>query len=205
MVNKCAKVLAPSTYYSFIHQNIYFIKKSVDSRLLPQRAGSEPVDHAITYFNHVRLPPKALLGSLEMPTDLRQNFLSVIWRVGVGSLALSLTTIPALKTSAYVAGRYSLRRTVTGANGVPIPIIEFRTQQSPILHTLAQVFVLEAYAKEAVGHFMNTDLDMRVRHGIAASVKAVMVYHCQRSLYDLAERCGAQGLCEHNQIIATQV
>ena len=94
---------------------------------------------------------------------------------------------------------------VTNENGEATPIIELRTQQSPILHALAQVFVLEAYAKEAVEHFTNRDLDVRVRHGIAASTKAVMVYHCQRSLFDLSERCGAQGLFGHNQIIAAQV
>lgn len=140
-----------------------------------------------------------------MPADLRQNFLSVTWRVAVGSLALALCIIPYLKICVYVAGRYSLRRTVTSKNGEPAPIIEFRTQQSPILHTLAQAFVFEAYAEEAVQCFTNTNLDVRVRHGIAASAKAVMVHHCQRSLYDLTERCGAQGLFEYNQIIAAQV
>lgn len=163
-------------------------------RVLPQRAGSKPVDHAITYFDHVRLPAAALLGSLEKPADLRQNFLSVIWRVGVGSLALSTLSITALKASVYVAGRYSLRRTVTGADGAPMPIIAFRTQQLPIFHTLAQVFVLEAYARDASEQFVNPDLDPRVRHGIAATLKAVMLQHCQSSLYSLAERCGAQGL-----------
>ncbi len=175
------------------------------SRILPQRAGSKPVDHAITYFNHVHLPATALLGSLEKPEDLRQNFLSVIWRVGVGSLALSSTTVPILKACVYVAGRYSIRRTVTGNDGTPTPIIGFRTQQLPILHTLAQAFVLEAYSEDAAERFVRPDLDPRVRHGIAAALKAVMLYHCQSSLYALAERCGAQGLFEHNQIIASQV
>lgn len=174
-------------------------------RVLPQRAGSKPVDHAITYFDHVRLPAAALLGSLEKPADLRQNFLSVIWRVGVGSLALSTLSITAMKASVYVAGRYSLRRTVTGANGAPMPIIAFRTQQLPIFHTLAQAAVLDAYSKDAAGQFVNPDLDPRVRHGIAATLKAVMLQHCQSSLYSLAERCGAQGLFEHNQIIESQV
>lgn len=174
-------------------------------RVLPKRAGSKPVDHAITYFNHVRLPATALLGSLEKPADLRQNFLSVIWRVGVGSLVLSSVTVPILKASAYVAGRYSVRRTVTGADGKPTAIIGFRTQQLPILHTLAQAFVLEAYSRDAAERFLAPNLDPRVRHGIAAALKAVTVLHCQQSLYSLSERCGAQGLFEHNQIIASQV
>ncbi|EMD40441.1 hypothetical protein CERSUDRAFT_130285 [Gelatoporia subvermispora B] len=179
--------------------------KGITSKVLPTRAGAKPVDHALTYFDHVRLPAEALLGDIEKPKDLRQNFLNVIWRVGVGSLALSTLSITAMKASVYVAGRYSLRRTVTGTDGAPLPIIAFRTQQLPIFHTLAQVYVLEAYAKDAGRRFIQPDLDPRVRHGIAATLKAVMVQHCQSSLYSLAERCGAQGLFEHNQIIESQL
>ena len=175
------------------------------NRVLPTRAGANPVDHAITYFDHVHLPKEALLGSLEKPHDLRQNFLDVIWRVGVGSLALSNLTIAALRASVYVAGKYSIRRTVTGPDGKPLPIIAFRTQQLPILHTLAQTIVLDAYGKDSAQRFVSPDLDPRVRHGIAAALKAVMVQHCQSSLYSLAERCGAQGLFEHNQIIQSQL
>ncbi|KAJ7485009.1 hypothetical protein B0H11DRAFT_1148270 [Mycena galericulata] len=179
--------------------------KGVSAKILPGRAGSKPVDHALTYFDHVYLPSTALLGKLEKPKDLRSNFLRVIWRVAVGSLALSTLSIPALKAGVYVAGKYSLRRTVTGPDGSPMPIISFRTQQLPILHTLAQTQVLEAFAATAIEWFTRDGLDMTVKHGIAASLKAVMLQHVQTSLYQLAERCGAQGLYEHNQIIESQL
>jgi acyl-CoA oxidase len=42
-----------------------------------------------------------------------------------------------------------MRRKVAGTHGQPTPIISFRTQQLPILYTLAQVFVLEAFSKDA--------------------------------------------------------
>jgi hypothetical protein len=48
-------------------------------------------------------------------------------------------------------------------------------------------------------------LDPRVRYGIAAVFKAIMVHHVQGSLFALAERRGAQGLFKENQIIASQV
>jgi len=179
--------------------------KGVSAKLLPTRAGSNPVDHAITYFDHVHLPKEALLGSIEMPADFRTNFLKVIWRVTVGSLALSNLTVTTIRASSYIVGRYSIRRTVTGPGGKLIPIITFRTQQLPVFHALAQSFVLDAYGKDAAREFSSPDLDPRVRYGIAASLKAVMVLHCQSSLYSLAERCGAQGLFEHNQIIQLQL
>jgi acyl-CoA oxidase len=136
---------------------------------------------------------------------MRQNFLRVIWRVGVGSIALSTLAVPAIKVSAYVAGKYSLRRTVTGADGKPMPIINFRTQQLPILHALAQSKVLEAYAKEAITWFTEPELPFLVKLGVATTLKAVMVHSTQSCLYALAERCGAQGLYQYNQIIEYQV
>jgi acyl-CoA oxidase len=185
--------------YSGFNDKLYYL------RLLPPRAGSRPIDHALTYFDHVSLPATALLGSLERPKDMRQNFLKVIWRVGVGSIALSTLSVPAIKTSAYVAAKYSLRRTVTSPEGKPVPIISFRTQQLPILHALAQTQVLDAFSKYGGALFTQPDLSSLTRLGVATSLKAVMVQCTQSTLYSLAERCGAQGLYQYNQIVEYQV
>jgi acyl-CoA oxidase len=91
-----------------------------------------------------------------------------------------------------------MRRKVAGKHRQPI---SFRTQQLPILYTLAQVFVLEAFAKDAAERFVARGLDPRIRYGIGAVFKAVMVHHVQGSLFALAERCRAQGLFEANQIM----
>lgn len=145
-----------------------------------------------------------MLGSIDRPKDLRQNFHSVIWRVGVGTLAVSFLCIPVLKAAVFVAGRYSIRRKVTGVDGAPFPIIGFRTQQLPIFHTLSQALVLVAYANDLSQRFVAPELDPRVRHGIAVAFKAVVIQHTQNSLPMLAERCGSQGLFKHNQIIESE-
>jgi len=172
---------------------------------LPTRGGAKPVDHALTFFNHVRLPATALLGKLDKPSDMRHNFLAVIWRVGVGTLALSAICVGNLKSGLYTAGKYSMLRHVTSADGTSMAIIGFRTQQLPILHCAAQCYVLEAYYNEISQRFIDPDLDHRVRHGLAATFKAVIMGHTQPTLYQLAERCGAQGLFKHNGIIETQI
>jgi acyl-CoA oxidase len=115
-------------------------------RRLPNRAGSKPVDHALTYFDHVKLPSTALLGTCDKPKNEREHFMKVIWRVPIGALALSTVTVPALKIATFVAGKYSLRRTVTDHNGELIPIMAFRTQQMPIIKALTQVAILDAFA-----------------------------------------------------------
>ncbi|KAL3492804.1 acyl-CoA dehydrogenase NM domain-like protein [Aspergillus germanicus] len=177
----------------------------ITSRVMPRHVGSKMVDHSITTFNHVKLPSSALLGTLDKPTNTRANFPSVISRISVGTLAISSAMIPVLKRCVFVAGKYSLRRTIHGPDGTPIPIISFRTQQIPILHTLAQIAVFEAWLLEATERFRDTGLEASMRHGIATCFKATVVKSTQESLYTLAERCEAQGLYEHNHIIESQL
>ncbi|KAJ4490545.1 hypothetical protein J3R30DRAFT_3278550 [Lentinula aciculospora] len=179
--------------------------KGVSSRMVPPRSGAKPLDHSITTFDHVRLPPGSVIGSLEQSTDIRGDFLKSIWRISTGGLALSITTIPFLRVGVYVAGKYSLRRMVTGAEkGSKMPILRFRTQQLPILHGLAQIHVLQAFSEVVIPRFRDTSVNMFVRHGISTIFKATAHQHCQSTLFVLAERCGAQGLFGYNQIVRGQ-
>ncbi|THH16516.1 hypothetical protein EW146_g4131 [Bondarzewia mesenterica] len=172
----------------------------VVSKLLPQRGGSRPVHHSITYFHHVRLPKTALLGSPEKPADPRATFFHGIFRVAVGTLAIGTFCVPVLQASAYIAGRYSMRRTVVDVDGGLKPIISFRTQKIPVLTALAQSVAIEAWMNKAIAMFRDTSLDGRVRHAIAAISKVVMIQHTMDAGLVLADRCGAQGLFEVNQI-----
>ena len=104
------------------------------------------MNHSITYFNHVKLEPGALLGDLDKAEDLRLNFLHSIERVAVGSFAIGSIGIPGLQLAAYIAAKYSMRRMVDASRGTSeeaarlatvhgpaqIPIFSFRTQQIPI-------------------------------------------------------------------------
>ncbi|KAG1814207.1 acyl-CoA dehydrogenase NM domain-like protein [Suillus variegatus] len=168
--------------------------------LLPPRGGSSPVNHALTSFNRVRLPPSALLGDLTKSNTMHRDFMSSIWRVAVGSLALGSAAIPNLQVASYIAARYFQRRHVTSVYGSPSPIISYRTQQLPLLHAIAQAFVLRALYKWGIERFMDKNLDVRVRHGLAACCKAVMLQHAQVGNYALSERLGAQGLFEYNRL-----
>ncbi|KAJ5086980.1 hypothetical protein NUU61_008287 [Penicillium alfredii] len=164
----------------------YRMHNGITSQKLPNRAGSRPIDHS-------------------KPRNMEDHFLSVIGRVTVGTLGLSSVVIPVLKRSVYVAGKYSIRRHVQGNDGKPTPIISFWTQQRLILHTLAQIAVFEPYTKKCIRQFMEPCTKSTVRHGVAATLKAVLNSATQSSLYSLAERCGAQGLFEYNHIIQGQL
>ncbi|KAJ5689859.1 acyl-CoA dehydrogenase/oxidase [Penicillium macrosclerotiorum] len=177
------------------------MNNGVTSKRVPNRLGAKPIDHSITFFNHVRLPSSALLGSIEKPKNMRTQFLSVIWRVMVGSLSLPTMLVPLMKRAVYVAGKYSIRRHIHDNHGGRVPIISFRTQQQPILHTLAKTKVFEPFIQECIRMFRDPSLDKNVRHGIGAIAKAVLCSAFQESLFGLAERCGSQGLFHYNHII----
>ncbi|OQD65072.1 hypothetical protein PENPOL_c006G10071 [Penicillium polonicum] len=175
--------------------------KGVTSKLLPPIACGRTLDHAITSFNQVYLPPTAMLGSHRKPANMRTQFLTAINRLGYGTLALSLSAIPGLRCAAFIVGKYSLRRTVLGPEGSPKPIISFRTQQLPILHALAETAVMEPFANWITTKFADTSLDFAVRHGLAVIFKGAMLQYTQKSFANLLERCGAQGVFMHNQLV----
>jgi hypothetical protein len=136
---------------------------------------------------------------------MRTQFLTAINRLGFGTLALSLSTIPGLKCAVLIAGKYSLRRMVHGPEGSPKPIISFRTQQLPILHALAECAVMEPFANWITAKFSDTSLDFSVRHGLAAIFKGAVLQYTQKSFANLVERCGAQGVFIHNQLVEMEV
>lgn len=178
---------------------------------MPWRAGTRPVGHAITYFDHVNLPATALLGSLSSSLSPRIQFLNSIWRVGIGSATLTAVTIPALRMYAYVAATYSQRRKVTNTQGEVVPTISFRTTQIPILNALSQAAALEALFKEMRVYFSGQPgtvqgLDkLEVRNSMAAIFKTTAIHHFRESSTELTDRLGAQGLFVENQLIGGEV
>ncbi|KAL3455375.1 acyl-CoA dehydrogenase/oxidase [Aspergillus heterothallicus] len=125
----------------------YKMHKGVSIKLLPRRTGSKPLDHCITTFNRVQLPPGALLGSLKnSPIDFHKT----IHRIHVGTLALTTTLIPILKRAVYITAKYSLRRNI------------------------------KLFTDESIAY--------SVRHGMAATFKAVLTQSTQASLFSLSER-----------------
>ncbi|KAJ7866256.1 acyl-CoA dehydrogenase NM domain-like protein [Mycena olivaceomarginata] len=180
----------------------------INCRVMPRRAGESPVGHSITWFDHIKLAPWACLGSLTRPKNPKAAFLAALWRVSVGGLAIGAVSVPAIGVSAYILGRYSLRRHVINPNtGEAMPIIDFRTQQIPILHALAQSFVMQAFmnGSSTLKTFTDFTVGAPVRAGIAAAARAAMMMHSQESCTQLSDRLGVRGLYGHNQIINIQL
>ncbi|PLB46467.1 acyl-CoA dehydrogenase NM domain-like protein [Aspergillus steynii IBT 23096] len=179
--------------------------KGVTSKVLPPRTGAHPIDHALTSFNHVRLPNSALLGPIEKPKNERSQFFTSIQRVSAGTLFLSAGCIPLLKNAIYNASLFSMRRKVKGHDGKPVAVIHFRTQHLPILHAIAQYHVLQAFFIKAAMEFRDVKYDPRVRHAWATVFKAVALQHFQKSIRAMNEGCGWHGYFEQNQILQSEL
>lgn len=178
--------------------------------VLPDRSGTRPVGHAITSFNRVRLPATAFVGDIKSTLRPRIQFLTSIWRLGIGSATMAALCIPGLRIAAYITTQYAKRRMVANSQGARVPILSFRTTQVPILRALCQATVLEAFYKELRPYFSASEhLDLSsvvdIRNGLAAVFKTLSIHHYRESSVTLTDRLGAQGLFTENQLVAMEV
>ncbi|KAG5652552.1 hypothetical protein H0H81_004613 [Sphagnurus paluster] len=176
--------------------------RGVHSVRLPPRSGTGPLDFSITSFDHVHLPPTALVASdildYKVPSQSLEAWWNEIWRIQLGTMAVPAPWISAIKAVAYIGGRYSMHRCLLGKRSEPVPILTFRTQQWPILHATAVGMVMANWFPLVIQEAMDRTADHRVRHAMSVIVKTTICRHFQRCVPEVAERCGAQGTFEHN-------
>ncbi|KAH8999690.1 hypothetical protein EDB86DRAFT_3075757 [Lactarius hatsudake] len=167
---------------------------------LPLRSGASPLDYSMTRFNKVKLPATALLGdSLETPKDARAAWWDTLWRIPIGSFAVSGPCVSGLKHTAYIGGKYSLRRLVA-PHSEKIPIFTFPTQQWSVLHAVASARVLDAWYRDVAPIFSDPKATHPIKHGLAVMVKATVIRQSMECAHEMAERCGAQGTFDTNFI-----
>ncbi|KAH7890445.1 acyl-CoA oxidase [Phlebopus sp. FC_14] len=176
--------------------------KGVESIRLGPRPGTSPLDFSITRFNNVFVPFTALVASniadYSVPKAPLEAWWDEVWRIPLGTMAVTAPWITSIKAAAFIAGRYSMHRSLTGKGASPIPIISFRTQQWPIAQATAVGLVMSNWYPIAARQTTDKSLDHRVRHGLAVIIKTTACRHFQRCVPEVAERCGAQGTFEHN-------
>lgn len=189
--------------------NRYEMYRGVESIRLPPRSGTAPLDFSITRFNNVRLPLEALVSSdrnnVSKPARPLESWWDEVWRVQLGTLAVPAPWIAAIKSVAFIGGKYSMHRSIMGKGDQPTPIIAFRTQQRPVLEAIATGLVLANWYPSVLEEATDRGLDPRVRHGLAVIVKTTVCRHFQRCVPEVAERCGAQGTFEYNYMAKIEV
>ncbi|KAH9075546.1 hypothetical protein EDB83DRAFT_2650192 [Lactarius deliciosus] len=154
----------------------------------------------MTRFNKVKLPEMALLSdTFEVPKNACAAWWDTLWHISIGSFAVSGPCVSGLKHTAYISGKYSLRRLVA-LRGEKIPIFTFPTQQWSVLHTVAAARVLDAWYCDVAPVFSNPKATHPIKHGLAVMVKATVIHQSMECAHEMAERCGAQGTFDTNFI-----
>lgn len=189
-----------TTKFVTVRLEFVYLLTAVHCRRLSPRSLSSPINHALTYFNHVRLLPTALLTASKRAESPRVEFFHNISRVIVGTLSMAAVSLPALRMVSYIAGKYALRRKVTDAStGLSRPIISFSTQYIPVMTAVADTFVSIAFVSAVHAAFGNPELGSTTKHFLAAVLKVTVLNNTLNDMSVLGGRCGAQGLFQVNQ------
>ncbi|PWY83648.1 acyl-CoA oxidase [Aspergillus sclerotioniger CBS 115572] len=182
------------------------MQRGIKAWRLPDTGSGRVLNHDLTSFDHVYLPPTALLGDFTKPINMRDQYLASIHRLSIGALIIGLWVIPFLKGAAFIVGKYSQRRTVQeGLHGPSVPIISFRTQQLPIAHALAEAAVLEPFADWTIEQHKSPSTSPGAKHALSVIFKVVALQNGRESLNHLIERSGARGMFPDNGLLQTEV
>ncbi|MEV6973062.1 acyl-CoA dehydrogenase [Kitasatospora sp. NPDC093806] len=199
----------------------------VTVQALPLRPGS-PVDHCLTSFDRVVLPPEALLtgehgrladdGTLSSSLgSKRKRFLTAIGRVTAGKLCMSASAVGGARVALATAVRYAHHREIADTRpDRRRPIWSHRTHHGPLLAGLATLYAMTALHRDAVdrwaGHGAGASngpgssggpgdsADRAAAERQIAIAKGWITWQARELIIESRERCGAQGLLPVNGI-----
>ncbi|OAA67408.1 Acyl-CoA oxidase/dehydrogenase, central domain protein [Cordyceps fumosorosea ARSEF 2679] len=147
----------------------------ITSRLLLSRPGAKVVDHTVTTFTHVRLDASA---SSAAALTLRKTSAGGSWTTSTASPSAPCPC-PSFTSRDFASAPTCWVDTASGAL------------------TCASVF--DAFATATIAEFMEAS-SQQVRSALATIFKQT-VTHTTKPLYtEMVERCGWQGLYNHNQL-----
>jgi acyl-CoA oxidase len=179
----------------------------IRTRELPSRTGSR-VDHALTWFDDVRLPPSALLTKVPgrigpegvpagaAPGGRRARFHEAIARVVTGKLCMSASAVGGSRFALALALSHAERRSISGfRRGERVPLAAHRSHHAPLVEALATTYAMSLLHRETLRRFA---ADPAGSARDAAVAKAWICWRAREVLLACRERCGAQGLLAHN-------
>jgi acyl-CoA oxidase len=182
-------------------------------RPLSARFGS-PVDHCVTSFDQVFLARDALLGGAHgrlgrldedgvfrsEESNRRRRFLASIGRVTAGKLAMSAGALGGARVALALAVRYGGHRLISGPRAVDqVPVFAHRSHHGPLAGALATVFAMTLLHRTVLDTWeAHTEANKGESERLVAVAKGWITWRAREIIMECRERCGAQGLLEHN-------
>ena len=180
-------------------------------RRLPDKVGYA-VDHCLTAFDHVRLPPHAFLagdhgrlaedGTFSSSVDKhRLRFLRSIDRVTPGKLSMSAGAVGLTRTALTVAVRYAHTRQTSGLKGQSVSLFEHASHRARLLDALADTYAMTLLHRTVLNRWVRDGAAGRADNDrLVAIAKAWITWQGRAVAVECRERCGAQGLLPLNGI-----
>ncbi|WP_406447634.1 acyl-CoA dehydrogenase family protein [Streptomyces sp. NBC_00876] len=182
-------------------------------RRLPARMGS-PVDHCLTSFDQVFVGRGALLGGDQGrvgddgefrsgTAGRRRRFLTSVARVTAGRICMSASAVGSARATLAVAVRYGGHRYISGIRPSPrVPVIAHRSHHGPLAEAMATVFAMSLLHRRVLARWeAAADRPAAEREEVQRLVdiaKGWITWQARAVIVECRERCGAQGLLEHN-------
>ncbi|MFD3424240.1 acyl-CoA dehydrogenase family protein [Streptomyces decoyicus] len=178
-------------------------------RQLGERIG-QPLDHSLTSFDQVQLPPNALLQAdhgrfdadgtfTSQVADGRKRFLRAIARVTPGKVAMSAATCGISRAALAIAVRYAHHRHISAPDGTTVPIAAHTSHHERLINHLADTYAMTLLTRQTTKAWVERDENTRsAAEREVAITKAWVTWTGRTVVTEMRERCGAHGMLALN-------
>jgi acyl-CoA oxidase len=176
-----------------------------------EKMGLGGVDNGGIWFDHVRVPRRALLdryGGVNENGDYKseienpnKRFFTMVGTLVQGRVCISGASVSAAKTALTIAIRYGLRRRQFGPDeGEEVVVLDYRAHQRRLMPLLAKTYALHFAQAELLEKFDGVfrapeppERPKRELETLAAGMKATASWHATETIQICRECCGGAG------------
>ncbi|PWA57324.1 acyl-CoA oxidase 3 [Artemisia annua] len=177
------------------------------------KIGLNGVDNGRIWFDNLRIPRENLLNSvadvspdgqyLTAIKDPDQRFAAFLAPLTSGRVTIAASAMNTTKIGLATAIRYSLSRRAFSMvpNEPEVLLLDYPSHQRRLLPLLAKTYAL-CFASNHLKmiYVKRTPESTKTVHVVSSALKAVLTWHCMRTLQECREACGGQGIKTENHV-----
>nr|XP_043621251.1 acyl-coenzyme A oxidase 3, peroxisomal-like [Erigeron canadensis] len=177
------------------------------------KIGLNGVDNGRIWFDNLRIPRENMLNSvadvsadgqyLSAIKDPLQRFGAFMAPLTSGRVTIAASSVNTTKIGLATAIRYSMSRRAFSLipNAPEVLLLDYPSHQRRLLPLLAKTYALcfaSNYLKMI--YVKRTPKSMKTVHIVSSALKAILTWHCMRTLQECREACGGQGVKTENHV-----
>ncbi|XP_076931297.1 acyl-coenzyme A oxidase 3, peroxisomal-like [Bidens hawaiensis] len=177
------------------------------------KIGLNGVDNGRIWFDNLRIPRENLLNSvadvspdgkyLSAIKDPDQRFAAFLAPLTSGRVTIAASSMNTAKVGLATAIRYALSRRAFSIkpNEPEVLLLDYPSHQRRLLPLLAKTYAM-SFASNYLKmiYVKRTPESIKTVHVVSSALKAVLTWHCMRSLQECQEACGGQGIKTENHV-----